>query len=203
MPRAANQAMLGPDDVLELARRCLQLPGILFRILLQGLVCSHPLSPHYVGVRDGRERRGRRPIRIFPEQGVADVDALSCGREDDDVSGRGSRHQALKAAPFSHLHPSPHAYLVRVQRHEDIGDAVDICLDKGLDAPRVLVGAWHWQGATLVEIDLERRGGGCFSRGGEGVGGGLSRPAPYLWVNDEQREGTSAEAVLHAGLLIV
>lgn len=115
----------------------------------------------------------------------------------------GEQAPGTQSSPFSHPHPSPHAYLVRVQRHIDVGDAVQVRLDKGLDALRVLVGAWHCQGAALVEIDLERRGGGCLSRGEEGVGGGLSRPAPYLRVNDEQREGTIAEAVLHAGLFVV
>lgn len=76
MPRASNQAVLRPDDVLELARRRLQLPGIVFRVLLQGLLCSHPLPTHHVGVRDGRKRRRSCPVRILPKQGVADVDAL-------------------------------------------------------------------------------------------------------------------------------
>jgi len=39
---------------------------------------------------------------------------------------------------------------------------------------------------------------------GEGVGGGLSRPAPHLRINDEQREGAGVVAgVLHAGLVVV
>lgn len=76
MPRASNQAMLGPNNVLELARRRLQLPGIFFCVFLQRLVCSHPLPTQHVGVRDGRERRRGCPIRILPEQRVADVDTL-------------------------------------------------------------------------------------------------------------------------------
>ena len=76
MSRAANEAMLWPDDMLKLARRSLKLPGIGFRVLPQRLVRRHPLPSHHVGVRDVRKRRWGCSIRVLPEQGVADVDAL-------------------------------------------------------------------------------------------------------------------------------
>lgn len=75
-----------------------------------------------------------------------------------DVGGRAATlvgEEAFRAAP-SFSTPSPQAYLVGVQGHVDVGDAVQVGLDKGLDASRVFVSAWHCQGAALVEVDLEK-----------------------------------------------
>ena len=79
--------------------------------------------------------------------------------------------QAGRSPPLSY--PSPRAYLMGIQRHVDVGDAVQLRLDKGLNASRVLVGTWHCQGASPVEVDLEKKEGGKEGRRAlVGEGGG-------------------------------